>query len=123
MQSVELLRDEQQRSLTRQEFCLLEHMSPSTYHKLQRAGLGPDEIKFPGMAFVRITAEARREWHARIEEERKTQAAKLEDQRRRERARKAGQKAAQSPRHVSKRGKVKRRVNVTAARDEKRGVS
>jgi hypothetical protein len=97
--------DDQSRSLTRQEFCLLEHMSLSTYHKLQRAGLGPDEIKFPGLAFVRITAEARREWHAKIEAQRKTQAAKLEDQRRREIARKAGQKAARSPLHVSNRNK------------------
>jgi hypothetical protein len=106
MQSeTESQRDEQSRSLTRAEFCLLEHMSLSTYHKLQRAGLGPDEIKFPGLAFVRITAEARREWHAKIEAQRKTQAAKLEDQRRREIARNAGQKAAASPLHVSKRNK------------------
>jgi hypothetical protein len=95
-------RGEQARSLTRAEFCALERMSLSTYHKLKRAGLGPDEIKFPGMAFVRITAEARREWHERIEAWRKSHAAALEGQRRSALASKAGKIAAASPLHVSK---------------------
>jgi hypothetical protein len=94
---------EQVRALTRAEFCALERMSLSTFHKLKRAGLGPDEVHFPGMAFVRITAEARREWHTRIEQWRKSQAAQLEEQRRSASASRAGKKAAASPLHISKR--------------------
>jgi hypothetical protein len=94
------------RSLTRQEFCHLERMSLSTYHKLQRTGHGPEEVKFPGMAFVRITSEARRDWHKTINELRQTEASKLEEARRRENASIAGKKAAASPLHVSKRGKT-----------------
>jgi hypothetical protein len=94
---------EQVRALTRAEFCALERMSLSTFHKLKRAGLGPDEVHFPGMAFVRITAEARREWHERIEAWRKSKAAELEEQRRSALASRAGKKAAASPLHISKR--------------------
>ena len=104
--TAELPRDEQARSLTRQEFCALERMSLSTYHKLKRAGFGPDEVKFPGMAFVRITSEARHEWHGRNEAYRKSQAAVLEDQRRSALASVAGKKAAASPLHVSKKAKA-----------------
>ena len=92
--------DVEARALTRQEFCALERMSLSTYHKIKRAGHGPDEVKFPHMAFVRITPAARREWHERIEEYRKSKAAELEDQRRSRLASAAGKKAAASPRHV-----------------------
>jgi hypothetical protein len=91
------------RPLTRAEFCKLERMSLSTYHKIRRSGHGPDEMKFPQMAFVRITPEARREWHQSIEEYRKSKAAELEASRRSALAQAAGRKAAKSPRHVSKR--------------------
>lgn len=107
---------EQVRALTRAEFCALERMSLSTYHKLKRAGLGPDEIHFPGMSFVRITAEARREWHARIEQWRKSQAAQLEEQRRSAVARAAGKKAIESPLHVSKRQKAAAAANAEATK-------
>jgi hypothetical protein len=98
----EMLLSEQARALTRAEFCALERMSLSTYHKLKRSGRGPHEIKFSGMAFVRITAEARREWHARIEEYRQSEAAQVEEQRRSAFATNAGKKAAASPLHISK---------------------
>jgi hypothetical protein len=97
------------RALTRQEFCALEHISLTTYHRMQQLGHGPDEVRLPGLAFVRITAEARRDWHARIEEYRKSDAAKIEDQRRTALATMAGNAAAKSPRHVSKRAKPARR--------------
>lgn len=108
----ESLRDDQahqvpSRSLTRAQFCELENMSLSTFHKLKRAGNGPAETHFPGMTFARITPEARREWHARMEEWRKSDAAKLEQQRRIAVARAAGKKAIESPLHVSKRPKGK----------------
>jgi hypothetical protein len=98
-------RDEQARTLTRQEFCALERMSLSTYAKLRRLGRGPDEVRFPGMAFTRITPQARAEWHARIEEWRKSEAAELEKKRRSAIAKRAGERAAKSPLHVSKKRK------------------
>jgi hypothetical protein len=99
---VETAREEQARTLTRAEFCALERMSMSTYAKLRRQGLGPDEVRFPGMAFTRITPQARAEWHERIEKYRKSQAAKLEAERRSAVAKRAGEIAASSPLHVSK---------------------
>jgi hypothetical protein len=99
--------DQQSRSMTRKQFCELENMSLSTFHKLKRAGNGPEEEHFPGMTFARITPEARREWHQRMEEWRKSDAAKLEQQRRIAVARAAGKKATESPLHVSKRQKGK----------------
>ncbi|SDJ18198.1 MULTISPECIES: hypothetical protein [Bradyrhizobium] len=99
--------DQQPRSMTRKQFCELENMSLSTFHKLKRAGNGPAETHFPGMTFARITPEARREWHAKIEEQRKSEAAKLEAQRRSAFAENAGRNAAASPLHVSKRQKGK----------------
>jgi hypothetical protein len=96
--------DDTERALTIQQFCALEAMSLTTYHKLKRAGRGPDEVRFPNMAFVRITAQARRDWHARIEQERQKQAVNLEQQRRSALCSQKGKVAAQSPLHVSKRG-------------------
>jgi hypothetical protein len=96
-------RDEQARTLTRQEFCALERMSLSTYAKLRRLGQGPDEVRFPGMAFTRITPQARAEWHARIEEWRESKAAELEKERRSAIAKRAGDLAAKSKAHISKR--------------------
>ena len=86
------------------EFCNLENISLSTYHKLQRRGLGPQELRVPGSRLVRITLRARREWHARMAELAQQQAALLEQQRRVELARVKGKAAAQSPLHVSRRG-------------------
>lgn len=48
-------------SLTIKEFCHLERISRPTYYKLQRQGRGPAEMRF-GTA-VRISPEARAEWH------------------------------------------------------------
>jgi hypothetical protein len=92
-----------ERSLSIRDFCALEDMSQCTYHKLKRLGLGPQELRFPGMSFVRVTAAARREWHARMDELRKEQAAKQELERRSAMASRAGKLAAASPLHVSKR--------------------
>jgi hypothetical protein len=93
---------EEERSLTVAEFCALERMSPTTYFKLKKAGLGPQEVRFPGMNFIRITAEARREWHSCIEQSRKDQAADLERKRRSAQASRAGKRSAASANHISK---------------------
>ena len=89
-------------ALTIQEFCARERMSDTTYYKLKKRGLGPEEVRFPGMAFVRITAAARKEWHTRVDQWREKQAAALEAQRRSELCSRAGKRAAASPLHVSK---------------------
>jgi hypothetical protein len=95
------------RSLTRRQFCEAENISLSTYHKLKRAGLGPVETCFKGMGLARITAMARRKWHADNEKWNSTKEAELEKQRRIANASLAGREAAKSERHVSKRGKTK----------------
>ncbi len=95
------------RSMSVAEFCAAESISLTTYYKLKNAGRGPVEERFKGMALVRISAKAREEWHRANEAWSKTKAAKLEDQRRTLLAKVAGELAALSPKHVSKRGKVK----------------
>jgi hypothetical protein len=101
-----LSRDDE-RSLSRKQFCVAENISLSTYHKMRRAGHGPRETHFPRMALVRISAEDRRTWHADIKKWNKTEAADQENQRRAAQTRAAGKKAAESPKHVSKRKKGK----------------
>src|SRR5690349_16031434 len=64
-------------SLTREEFCKLENISLSTYHKMKRNGTGPIELHYPGQSIVRITAQSRLDWQARREKQALSQAAKL----------------------------------------------
>lgn len=54
------------RSLTIREFCELEGFSRTTFFKMQRNGTAPETLRIPGVSIVRITAAARREWHARM---------------------------------------------------------
>ena len=86
------------------EFCLAEGISKSSYYKLKKLGLAPDELRPPGTAIVRITTQARTAWHLRMEELRKSQATELEAARRRAQTAAAGKAAAASLRHVSRRG-------------------
>jgi hypothetical protein len=74
---------QEERPMTRREFCERENMSHSTYYKLRRKGLGPEETRPPGMLFTRITAESYRKWHERMDKYRKSEEAKLERERRR----------------------------------------
>jgi hypothetical protein len=96
--------DPTERSWTRQEFWVREHISKSTYLKLQKAGLGPEEtvVTLPGFNLVRITPEARREWHRRLAQVRQSKEAELERARRQVQVEAAGRLAAQSPNHISK---------------------
>jgi hypothetical protein len=96
-----------ERSLTRKQFCAAENISLSTYHKMRRAGNGPQETHFPRMALVRISAENHRKWRAKNETWNKSKDASLEEQRRKANASAAGKKAAKSEKHVSKRKKGK----------------
>jgi len=95
--------DTDQRSQTIAEFCQHERISKTTFYKLRAAGLGPNELRLPNSAVVRITPEAREAWRVRMTEIAKTEAAQLEVERRRELAAVAGRIAAESPLHVSRR--------------------
>jgi hypothetical protein len=88
------------RSETIAHWCQVEKMSAATYHKLQRAGLGPKMVKIGG--FVRVI-EAHSQWRARMTERGQQEAGRREEERRKELARRAGALAARSPLHVSKR--------------------
>src|SRR5262245_57820171 len=88
---------------TIEEFCSAERISKSTYFKLRRMGLGPDELRFANTRIIRITPEAHVQWRARMQAWSASQAAALEARRRREQARAAGKLAAASFAHVSQR--------------------
>jgi hypothetical protein len=101
-----------ERSWTRQEFWVREHISKSTYFKLRKAGLAPEEtiITLPGFSLIRITPEARRAWHKKLAELRQSKEAELERARRQAQVEAAAQLAAASPNHVSNRARpVQRR--------------
>jgi hypothetical protein len=96
-------------SLTIKQFCVAENMAECTFYKLQKLGLTPETIVFPGTRIVRITARARRQWHERMLELSRSRAAKREHERRVELARRAGAAAAASPRHISRQRGVSRK--------------
>src|SRR5213082_653046 len=89
--------------LTRTQFCELECMSETSYLKLRRRGLGPEEVRILGTNIIRITLEARAAWHKQMAVMQVEQAAALEDEQRKKvaRARDAADKALASPRHIS----------------------
>src|SRR5262245_39608672 len=115
-----LSEDNHERALTIRQFCILENMAVATYYKMRRLGYGPDEMRVPGTALVRITQRARRDWHARIEQLGKSEGAELEAARRHGQTAAAGKRAAESPLHVSKRRRPIRQK--TRARQLKGGV-
>jgi hypothetical protein len=90
-------------SMTINEFLAVERMSRSSYYKMRALGYGPAEMRVPGTEIIRISARARREWHARLEERNRSEAAELEHERRASQRRAAGKNAAASPRHISRR--------------------
>ena len=104
--------DENEKSFSIAELCRIENISISTYYNLKNEGLGPEEIYF--RSTVRITADARRAWHAKLKKHRETKQAQLEQERRTALRKVAGQIAATSPRHRSKR-KVERKPERTTA--------
>lgn len=97
--------EREQPAMTIGEFCALEHMSTSTYRKLRKQGLGPEEtaITLPGTRFVRITSRARLEWHLKLQELQRSKAVKLERARRTAQAVAKGKLSATSPAHISHR--------------------
>jgi hypothetical protein len=88
-------------SMTIDAFCLAESLSKGFYFHMQKLGVGPQTYVIPGTRTLRITAKARREWHARMMEMSQQASVKRERERRRELARVAGLKSVQSPHHVN----------------------
>ena len=80
-------------------------------------------MRVPGTALVRITQQARGDWHARIEQLGKSQAAQLEVARRQAQTAAAGKRAANSHLHISNRRKAIKRQGTRATRDGWRAVS
>ena len=88
------------RSLSQDQFCWLENISRAKFYQLKKRGLAPTVTNIDGL--LRISPEAREEWHERMAEVARGEAARLEAERRREIAALAGRAAAQSPLHVSR---------------------
>jgi hypothetical protein len=84
------------------EFCIRNHISRPTYHRLRAQGRGPVEMRL-GLNTIRITAEAEREWQHRMQKPREDLETRTA-----ERAVKAGNAAAKSSAHVSKKRLARR---------------
>jgi hypothetical protein len=82
-----------------QEFCLRNHISRPTYHRLRAEGRGPKEMRI-GLNVIRITADSEREWQRLMEQDDKEFEAKAT-----RRAVKAGTAAVKSPKHVRNRSR------------------
>jgi hypothetical protein len=97
-------------SYTINEICARNHISRGKYFAQRRAGLGPVEMHL-GPSTVRITAEAERAWQRARENPAGAELTQIEQGKNEltARGRAAGSIAAESPRHVSKTGKRKRR--------------
>ena len=93
------------------QFCVRNHISRPTYHRLRTEGRAPKEMRI-GINLIRITAEAERNWQHLMQES----AQDFENQAT-ERAVKAGAAAAQSPTHVSKRSRRGHSPKATAQGD------
>ncbi len=94
---------EQSNALTISDFCKSERISLSTYHKLKKLGFGPDEIRIPGLSYIRISPEAYSRWRDKINSLQDSYELNRERERRSAFAKAAGNAAARSPLHVSKR--------------------
>jgi hypothetical protein len=111
--------DVEEASLTIGDFCRLERFSKKIYHGLKQRGLGPEETCPPGTRVIRISPEARREWHVRMRDLQNTRAAKLEAARRREQTREAARRSVEARRdkaNASSRRPDRRRPRIAEAR-------
>jgi hypothetical protein len=84
------------------DFCKAEGISLATYHKMRKAGHGPQEMRVPNTTIVRITPEARKEWHERLKQLAATPSAMKFRRKIETRARNAGKAAIASPKHPSR---------------------
>jgi hypothetical protein len=89
------------RSLTLRQFCAAEGICLASYFAMRRRGYAPVELRIPGSRIIRITHEARRNWHQMLAAREQSDAARLEAARQREQSIAAGKAAAKSPLHIS----------------------
>jgi hypothetical protein len=87
-------------SLTIAQFCLSESISITTFHKMQRLGLGPELMRIPGTRLVRISPGARKRFHEKLERLAKSEAGQREHEHRARLASAAGRIAVQSEKHI-----------------------
>jgi hypothetical protein len=90
-----------QRSMTLNEFCLVEGISQYSYFKMRKLGYGPRELRVPGTDILRITHEARAEWHERLQSKEVQEIVRQEHERRVKWSRRAGKLSLESPDHIS----------------------
>jgi hypothetical protein len=90
------------RALSIVEFCAIERICKSSYYKMRRSGVGPEEFVIPGTTIIRITPAAHVAWREHIKKLATTKGAKLEREHRQRSAADAAKVAVASPRHTSK---------------------
>jgi hypothetical protein len=82
------------------DFCYLEGISTYTYYeRLRPRGLTPKETRFPGLQLVKISPQARADWHKQLDQVDIQEEIAREFERRSDLASKAGKIAAASPLH------------------------
>ena|SRR6476660_834867 len=111
-------------SYTISEFCRLERISMPTYVKERNAGIGPREMRSPVTNTVRISPEARRDYHRRKENPTGTdaEAVRAKAEQLRAKAHDAAAKAVKSERHISNVTDEERRKILARARRRKQTV-
>jgi hypothetical protein len=75
---------------------------------MKRRGHAPVETRVPHSKIIRISADARRQWHAMLASIAQSDAARTEAARQRAQSIAAGKASAASPRHVNATGRRKR---------------
>src|SRR5262249_27203570 len=101
----------EERSLTIQQFCFLESIGKNTFYKMKRRGTAPEIYYVPvGSATLpRISAQAHRDWRAKLKTLRVSEAGELLAQRKQAQTAQAGKLAARSQLHVSNRNRKSHR--------------
>jgi hypothetical protein len=95
------------RAFTIQEFCANNSISKSTFFKLQSQGLAP-RVMHVGEA-IRISSEDQADWVEKMRARAETPEGRKLSAERRAKMVEVGRISAQSPRHVSNRGKRRKR--------------
>ena len=90
--------DDSRPSETIAQFCAIEGISRSTYHKMRRDGFGPDETRVLNSKIIRISAAAHDAWRQRMAGRNAAQRRELETRRRQASA--AARRSVLSPNHV-----------------------
>jgi hypothetical protein len=93
-----------QPSYTIRSFCEAEKISEPTYFNLRSQGLGPREMRFPGIHAVRITHAARLAWQEMMQNPtgEQAEAVRAVTEKMRAMSRHAASRSVESPKHVSK---------------------